>query len=131
MLMVNGSYDDFSEDVMARVKSWVAEGGTVVATKGAATWAGGLLKSDGQGNTNEEWVSDSDSHSRGRRRALQQREPQGVWGLRRRTRCPANRRGHFPGRPRSHPPIGVRIRRRGPLGLPQRHPGSTPGREPL
>ncbi len=63
LLMVDGQYDDISADALARVKSWVADGGTVVASKGAAQWADGLLKIDIQDDNSEDADGESDSHS--------------------------------------------------------------------
>jgi hypothetical protein len=46
MVMVNGRYNDLSDGTVERIKKWVSEGGTLIATKYAINWA----KSNGLAN---------------------------------------------------------------------------------
>ncbi len=39
MVMVNGSYENLDEETVEKIKDWVSEGGTLIATKHAIEWA--------------------------------------------------------------------------------------------
>jgi hypothetical protein len=42
LVMVDGEYDELPEDLGVRVAGWVKEGGVLIATRAAASWAEGL-----------------------------------------------------------------------------------------
>ncbi len=42
LLMVDGNYETFNKDLKGRIAVWVSDGGILIATQGAATWAESL-----------------------------------------------------------------------------------------